>query len=102
MHPWLRWFGYINHISYAFKSLMVNEVSTSSPIRERETNPRLVQFSGREFSCTTFIPQGPSYNDLDRSSRTCTAVGATSGSNLMVGDSYIGSRFQYHASHRWR
>lgn len=26
MHPWLRWFGYLNPISYAFESLMVNEV----------------------------------------------------------------------------
>ena len=31
MHPWLRWFGYINHISYAFESLMVNKVRTSFP-----------------------------------------------------------------------
>lgn len=27
MHPWLRWFGYIDPIAYAFESLMVNEVS---------------------------------------------------------------------------
>ena len=36
MHPWLRWFGYIKHISYALESLMVSEVSTSFPIPERE------------------------------------------------------------------
>ena len=26
MHPWLRWFGYLNPVAYAFESLMINEV----------------------------------------------------------------------------
>ena len=27
MHPWFRWFAYLNPIGYAFESLMINEVS---------------------------------------------------------------------------
>ena len=26
MHPWLRWFNYINPVGYTFESLMINEV----------------------------------------------------------------------------
>ena len=26
MHPWLRWFNYINPVGYSFESLMINEV----------------------------------------------------------------------------
>lgn len=29
MHPWLRWVGYINPVSYVFESLMINEVRRS-------------------------------------------------------------------------
>ena len=27
MHPWFRWFAYVNPVGYAFESLMINEVS---------------------------------------------------------------------------
>ena len=27
MHPWFRWFNYLNPVAYAFESLMINEVS---------------------------------------------------------------------------
>jgi ATP-binding cassette subfamily G (WHITE) protein 2 (PDR) len=28
MHPWFRWFTYINPVAYAFESLMINEASS--------------------------------------------------------------------------
>lgn len=31
MHPWLRWFAYINPVAYGFESLMINEVNSFSP-----------------------------------------------------------------------
>lgn len=41
MHPWLRWFGYLNPVGYAFESLMINE------------------FDGIRFPCASFVPDGP-------------------------------------------
>lgn len=41
MHPWFGWFRYIDPVGSAFESLMINE------------------FSGRQFTCSTYVPQGP-------------------------------------------
>ncbi|KAH6710868.1 AtrD, ABC-transporter [Leptodontidium sp. MPI-SDFR-AT-0119] len=83
MHPWLRWFAYINPIAYAFESLMINE------------------FSGRQFPCKVLIPDGDGYENVDIASRICS-VGALPGSLLVDGDEYLANSFQYHQSHIWR
>lgn len=28
MHPWFRWFNYLNPVGYTFESLMINEVGS--------------------------------------------------------------------------
>jgi ABC-type multidrug transport system ATPase subunit/ABC-type multidrug transport system permease subunit len=81
---WVRWFSYINPTFYAFESLMINE------------------FSGRQFPCSSFIPQGIEYTDIDPSNRMCTVVGATPSSSIVSGDAYIASSFDHHAGHKWR
>lgn len=78
MHPWLRWFAYINPIAYAFESLMINE------------------FSGRQFPCKVLIPDGDGYENVDIASRICSVVGALPGSLLVDGDEYLANSFQYH------
>ena len=84
MHPWLRWFGYINPVGYAFESLMINE------------------FDGRQFSCMSFVPEGPTYAEANLSQRTCTVIGATPGSDVVNGASYLATAFHYHPAHLWR
>lgn len=84
MHPWLRWFGYINPVGYAFESLMINEIS------------------GRHFPCRSFVPEGPNYSDVSSRQRMCSITGATFGSDLVDGDSYLSMTYQYYPSHLWR
>lgn len=84
MHPWFRWFAYIDPVAYAFESLMINE------------------FSGRQFSCTNFVPEGPGYENIDSSGRICSTVGAVPGSTTVDGDVYLASSFQYSPEHLWR
>ena len=84
MHPWFRWFGYIDPIGYAFESLMVNE------------------FSGRQFPCSVFVPQGPGYLDVNPRERMCAAVGADPESIMVNGDAYLATSFQYYPEHLWR
>ncbi|TEA17577.1 ZEB2-regulated ABC transporter 1 [Colletotrichum sidae] len=84
MQGWSRWMGYINPLSYAFEALMANE------------------FHGRTFQCGTLIPSGGSYDQLPLSLRTCSAVGAVPGSDVVDGDRYIEESFGYHNSHKWR
>jgi hypothetical protein len=81
---WVRWFSYINPTFYAFESLMINE------------------FSGRQFPCSSYIPQGNNYNDIDPTHRMCTTVGATPGSSIVNGDTFVASSFHHYASHKWR
>ncbi|KAH7400176.1 ABC-2 type transporter-domain-containing protein [Cadophora sp. MPI-SDFR-AT-0126] len=84
MHPWFRWINYIDPISYAFESLMINE------------------FHGREFECGAFVPAGPRYDAVGTLNHVCGVVGAVSGSTLVSGTEYIRLTFNYEPSHLWR
>ena len=84
MHPWFRWFGYINPVGYAFESLMINE------------------FSGRNFPCATFVPQGVRYLGVAPEQRMCAITGARPGSLIVDGREYLITTFQYYPEHLWR
>lgn len=84
MHPWFRWFGYINPVGYAFESLMINE------------------FSGRRFPCSSYIPQGPGYRDVNSHRKMCAAIGAEPAVSSVDGTRYLVSTFQYYPEHLWR
>lgn len=84
MVPWFGWIKYVNPIYYAFESLMVNE------------------FWDRSFPCANFVPQGPGYEGLDDSSRTCAAVGSSAGVDFVSGADYLRLSFGYEKTHEWR
>jgi ATP-binding cassette subfamily G (WHITE) protein 2 (PDR) len=86
MLGWSRWINYIDPISYAFESLMVNE------------------FQGRSFPCVPqqVVPAGPGYDNLPLHNRICSTVGAVSGSLDVSGDSYLANSYRYYPSHLWR
>ncbi|TGO37926.1 hypothetical protein BHYA_0085g00020 [Botrytis hyacinthi] len=84
MHPWFRWFNYIDPIYYTFESLMINE------------------FSGRQFSCAHFTPEGPEYNQVNRNGRQCSTVGAIPRAIVVDGDAYLASAFQMDTAVLWR
>lgn len=79
-----RWINYLDPVAYAFEALMINE------------------FSHREFACTDFIPNGPSYNSVTPDQRICRPVGSRAGLSYVNGDDYINLSFQYYRSHLWR
>ncbi|KAF2863977.1 hypothetical protein K470DRAFT_254291 [Piedraia hortae CBS 480.64] len=81
MLGWCRWINYIDVVSYAFESLIVNE------------------FHGREFSCSSFVPV---YGNLAAQQQVCSAVGSVPGKRTVSGDAYINSAFSYYHSHKWR
>lgn len=83
MHPWLRWFNYINPVAYAFESLMVNE------------------FDGIAFPCDGFIPEGSSYTRVSPDERICSTAGATAGSSTVDGSAYLAATFDYHPDRLW-
>ncbi|KIN00043.1 hypothetical protein OIDMADRAFT_126522 [Oidiodendron maius Zn] len=84
MQGWLRWINYINPISYAFESIMVNE------------------FHNRRFPCVQFVPAGPTYQNATGLERTCATPGALPGSDFINGDLYIQGTYEYYHSHLWR
>ncbi|TKA65501.1 hypothetical protein B0A49_05715, partial [Cryomyces minteri] len=84
MLGWSRWINYIDPVAYGFESLMINE------------------FHGRTFDCSQFVPFGPGYNNVGVLNLVCSAVGSTVGSNVVDGDAYINSAYQYYHSHKWR
>jgi len=86
MRGWGRWMNYLDPVAYGFESLMINE------------------FSGRNFECppSSFVPNGPSYQNVEATQRICSSVGAVAGANSVDGTTYIESAFQYSPSHKWR
>ncbi|KAJ5530797.1 CDR ABC transporter, partial [Penicillium freii] len=84
MPGWSRWMAYINPLSYAFESLMINE------------------FHGRNFSCSVIIPSGSDYSAVGINNRACAEVGNRLGSTTIQGDIYINDKFQYYQSNKWR
>ncbi|SPO07503.1 probable ABC1 transport protein [Cephalotrichum gorgonifer] len=85
MLDWCRWINYVDPLAYAFESLMVNE------------------FHGREFICNAFVPpKTEAFAKTPDSSRICSAVGAISGTDLVLGDDYLRLQYKYSWSHRWR
>ncbi|GKZ95688.1 hypothetical protein AnigIFM59636_009696 [Aspergillus niger] len=84
MRGWSRWITYVNPLSYAFESLIINE------------------FHNREFSCSVMVPSGPDYNAVGINNRACAEVGNTIGTTTIQGDIYINDKFGYHQSNKWR
>ncbi|GAD98247.1 ABC transporter [Paecilomyces variotii No. 5] len=86
MLGWSRWMNYIDPISYAFESFMVNE------------------FHDRHFPCAIeqIVPNGPGYENVPMANKICSTVGAVAGQEIVEGNSYLGKSFQYTKSHLWR
>ncbi|KAL4914353.1 ABC drug exporter AbcA [Aspergillus aurantiobrunneus] len=84
MLGWARWIAYINPINYGFEALLINE------------------FHNRNFTCVSFVPTGPGYENLGPSNTVCSAVGSVPGQDSVNGDTYIQSAFEYYHSHKWR
>lgn len=84
MHPWLFWIYYINPLTYAYKTLIVNEMS------------------GQVYSCDSpgnAVPEGPTYTNWDY--KTCTMSGATPGQNFVKGDDYLINYLDYKPWQMW-
>lgn len=84
MQGWLRWINYLDPIAYAYEAFVANE------------------FSGREFPCAGFIPQGPSYMNATAAEKTCSTAGALPGQSFVSGDIFINNSYGYYHSHIWR
>ena len=61
-----------------------------------------LQFHGRTFSCSQFIPDGAGYEDAPLESKICNVEGAVAGQLTVDGDTYLNIRYEYYASHLWR
>ncbi|CAA9956881.1 Opaque-specific ABC transporter CDR3 [Pyrenophora teres f. maculata] len=83
MRGWAAWFRYINPVYYGFQNIMVNE------------------FNGREFACASFVPSGPSYDNVAPEQRVCATKGAQPGLDYVDGTAYVETTFQYSYSRRW-
>jgi ATP-binding cassette subfamily G (WHITE) protein 2 (PDR) len=83
MRSWASWFRYINPVAYGFENVMVNE------------------FNGRTFACSSFVPTGPSYENVAAEQRACAVQGSEPGLDYVSGTAYVETAFQYQYSKRW-
>lgn len=84
MHPWLFWIYYISPMTYAYKTILVNEMS------------------GQIYSCDgpgSSIPYGPGYTDWNY--KVCTMTGGVPGQNFVRGDSYLVNALTFYPWQMW-
>ena len=84
MHPWLSWIYWINPITYAYKSLISNEMD------------------GQVYSCEgvgNAVPFGPQYTDWNY--KTCTMQGGTPGEPFVRGEDYLRTALSYDPKDLW-
>ncbi|OTB07874.1 hypothetical protein M426DRAFT_8470 [Hypoxylon sp. CI-4A] len=84
MRGWLRWVNYLDPISYAYESLVVNE------------------FTNRKWPCAQFVPMGPPYANITPLERACSVAGAFPGEDFVDGDTFINANYEFNHSHLWR
>ncbi|KAF2746451.1 multidrug resistance protein CDR1 [Sporormia fimetaria CBS 119925] len=84
MLDWASWIRWINPIQYGFEAAMVNE------------------FNGRDFACTSFVPSGPSYENITAEQRACAAQGSVPGRDSVSGTAFVRTAFDYEYANRWR
>ena len=81
MQDWLRWLEHLDPISYAYESLVINELR------------------GRRFDCNAFVP---AYDEATAEQRTCGVRGGEPGSDFVNGDDYIRRQLGYDPGNIWR
>ena len=45
--------------------------------------------------CTKYVPQGPSYDNLDLDEKICATTGAASRADYIDGDTHLAVNFKY-------
>lgn len=84
MLGWSRWMNYLDPIAYSFESMMVNE------------------FRNRKFKCSSFVPSGQGYENVDAINQICTTVSSKAGDLEINGDAYLETAYAYSNGHLWR
>jgi ATP-binding cassette subfamily G (WHITE) protein 2 (PDR) len=84
MPPWFGWLRWINPTYYGLESVIINE------------------FVGRDFPCSSFVPQGPGYDNLNPLERACSVQGSVPGESMVSGSAYISVMYGFLSSHKWR
>ncbi|BAO39657.1 ATP-dependent permease PDR12 [Kluyveromyces marxianus DMKU3-1042] len=84
MHHWIRWFHYLNPLTYAYESLMSTE------------------FHGRKMLCSRLLPSGPGYENVSIAHKICDAAGAVAGQLYVSGDAYVLKKYHFRYKHAWR
>ncbi|KAG9186953.1 hypothetical protein G6011_10061 [Alternaria panax] len=77
MQGWADWSRWINLVAYGFKSVIVNE------------------FHNRTFACLSFVPSGPSYENVAPEQRACAVQGSQPGLDYVSGTAYVETAFRY-------
>lgn len=60
------------------------------------------EFHDRQFSCATFVPSGPGYENVAPRQQSCAVQGSQPGMNYVNGTAYIEAAFSYQWNNRWR
>ncbi|KAL6945070.1 ATP-binding cassette multidrug transporter pdr12 [Hanseniaspora vineae] len=84
MHHWIRWYHYLNPLTYAYESAVSTE------------------FHGRKMLCSNPIPTGPGYENVSVQNQGCVSLGAVKGSRYVSGDDYIKQDYHFEYKHAWR
>lgn len=60
------------------------------------------EFHDRRFTCASFVPKGPGYEDVAADQRSCAVQGSQPGQDFVGGTAYVETAFSYQWNNRWR
>ncbi|EGO01341.1 hypothetical protein SERLA73DRAFT_159769 [Serpula lacrymans var. lacrymans S7.3] len=80
----LKWITYINPIRYSFEAILTNEFHTLNGL------------------CTSIVPSGPGYENVQEDNRACTTIGSTPGNLYVDGNIFAALSFGYSYNNVWR
>jgi ATP-binding cassette, subfamily G (WHITE), member 2, SNQ2 len=80
----LRWITYINPLRYGFAAILVNEFHTL------------------DGQCSTLVPAGPGYDNINIQNQVCTSVGSEPGRATVDGNRFVNLSYGYTYGELWR
>jgi ATP-binding cassette subfamily G (WHITE) protein 2 (PDR) len=60
------------------------------------------EFHDQDFACASFVPSGPSYENIAADQRACAVQGSRPGMDFVSGTAYVETAFSYQWNRRWR
>lgn len=98
----LRWITWIDVGLYVISPVHSLKMSNYKPLRYGIESLLVNEFEPLNATCSTLIPRGPGYDNVELAHQVCTTVGSVPGESSVSGIMYLQETFDFSNHHLWR